>query len=214
MSLKPSDLWTWRGEVGRGKYAGLGLFLFAIKYNIDRVAASAYGYEWSVFNYWDFGDRGINLILPQRARFLAVLVLVALPFIWAGIVLTLRRLRDAGLPLWLVISFFLPFINLFFFLLLTIMPSATKPPDRFGTSRFRHVLLRVIPESAIGSAAMGILATVILGLVLTLLSIYGLADYGWGLFVGVPFFLGLNSVLIYVAPCFARVSFAGAWEQS
>lgn len=197
MSLKPSDFWTWRGEVGRGKYALLGIFLFAIKYNLDRVVALRYGYRWSVFNYWEFDDRGINQLPFERAQFFAVLVLAALPFVWAGVVLTLRRLRDAGLPLWLVISFFLPFINLFFFLLLTIMPSSTSPPDRRGISSLRRALLRIVPESEVGSAAMGILVTMLLALVLTFLSVYGLADYGWGLFVGVPFFLGLNSVLVY-----------------
>ncbi len=44
---------------------------------------------------------------------------------------------------------------------------------------------------------MGIVATAVLAVVVTTLSARGLGNYGRGLFVGIPFFLGLDSVLIY-----------------
>jgi hypothetical protein len=56
---------------------------------------------------------------------------------------------------------------------------------------------QLIPQSEFGSAALGILATAILSVGITALSAAGLGQYGWGLFVGIPFFLGLNSTLIY-----------------
>src|SRR5678816_3377432 len=107
------DVWSSVGKIGRARYLATGLVLFALKHNIDRLLAAAYGYPWEIFNYWIFDSpSGIAKLTEQDAWFYGALVLVALPFVWAGTMLTLRRLRDAGLPLWFVIFFFLPFLNL------------------------------------------------------------------------------------------------------
>jgi uncharacterized membrane protein YhaH (DUF805 family) len=199
LSLELQDFWSWRGKVGRAKYVGLGLFLFAIKHNLDRLVAGYFGYDWTILDYWIFDERRVSTLSQHRAGFYATLVLLALPFIWVGVVLTIRRLRDAGLPLWLVIFFFAPFVNLVFFLILGGFPSAsseTADDSSFGLS-IQRKLSAVIPKSEFGSAAMGILTTVFLAILFTLLSVYWMNQYGWGLFVGIPFFLGLNSVLIY-----------------
>jgi len=197
--FRPLDLWTWRGKVGRAKYAGVGFFLFAIKHTLDRIAALSYGYQFTFLTYWVETEVGIENITRARAEFLAVLVLIALPFIWVGVVLTLRRLRDVNLPLWLVVLFFVPFLNLFFFLLLSILPSGTVKtnPADLELSTSEGILSRILPKSEIGSAAFGILITTILAVLFTVLGVYVLDQYGWGLFIGIPFFLGLNSVLIY-----------------
>lgn len=200
MGLAPSDFWTWRGKVGRAKYTGLGVFLFAIKHNLDRVVASSFGNRWGIFNYWAFDEPGgVNTLTGGRAKFYATLVTVALPFIWIGVALTLRRLRDAHLPLWMVAFFFLPLVNLFFFLVLALIPSTPRklPRRPLARRRFYETLARVIPDSELGSAVMGILVTVLLAVVATMFSVERMGNYGWGLFVGIPFFLGLNSVLVY-----------------
>jgi hypothetical protein len=41
-------------------------------------------------------------------------------------------LRSAGLPLWLVLVFFVPFVNLLFFVLLGVLPA------RAAEARTRH----------------------------------------------------------------------------
>ncbi len=195
MSLQVFDVWSWRGTIGRARYLATGLVLLAIKHNIDRFLAAAYGYPWSIFNYWVFDrPQGIEGITPREANFYASLVAVALPFIWVGTVLTLRRLRDADLPLWLVIFFFLPFLNLIFFIILAAIPSSLSLDRR---SSFSSRAGRLIPESEFGSAVVGIFATAILAVLVTGFSVNNLGNYGWGLFVGIPFFLGLNSTLIY-----------------
>ena len=108
--------------------------------------------------------------------------------------LTLRRLRDADFPLWLVLLFFLPFLNLIFFTVLSVIPSNQSLNKRLKLS---SRIGRLIPESEFGSAVFGILATALLAALITALSAEGLGKYGWGMFVGIPFFLGLNSSLIY-----------------
>ena len=189
------DVWSCDGSIGRARYLATGLILFALKHNIDRLLAAAYGYPWGIFNYWIFdGASGIAKLTDQDAWFYGALVLVALPFVWAGTMLTLRRLRDAGLPLWFVIFFFLPFLNLIFFVILSAIPSSEPLSDR---SRLTSRIGRLIPESEFGSAIFGILFTTILAVATTVFSAEGLGNYGWGVFVGIPFFLGLNSTLIY-----------------
>lgn len=190
------DVWSSRGTIGRQRYLVTGLILFALKHNIDRLLAAFYGYDWSPFSYLIFFSPGDSLadLSPKNVTFYGVLVLFALPFIWIGVVLTLRRLRDAGLPLWLVILFFVPLINLIFFVILAAVPgslAAAKSPQ--VSSRIG----RLIPESELGSAAFGILTTALLTAVEIAFTTNGLGNYGWGLFVGIPFFLGLSSTLIY-----------------
>lgn len=198
MDLKLSDFWSWEGKVGRAKYAGFGIGLCLIKLNIDRVVTGLMGYGWSLDDYWIFGAEDVASISARQMQLYAVLVTLALPFIWTGIVLTIRRLRDAHLPTWLVVFFFVPFVNLLFFLMLLLVPSAS-PEETYSpvSPGFGATVSRMIPSGEFGSALMGILITALMGVVLTVLSVYGLAQYGWGLFVGIPFFLGLNSVLIY-----------------
>jgi hypothetical protein len=170
--------------------------LFALKHNLDRLLASLFGYRWGPFNYLIFfsPDERVDGLESQDAKFYAVLVLFALPFIWIGVVLTLRRLRDAGLPLWLVVLFFVPLINLIFFVLLAAIPGTAAP---IRSSRGVSLIGQFIPESEFGSAVFGIVATAFLTALEIAFTTNGLGNYGWGLFVGIPFFLGLSSTLIY-----------------
>jgi hypothetical protein len=195
MISKILDLWSWHGTIGRARYFGTGLVLLALKHNVDRFLASAFGYRWRIFNYWVFDTpKGITGLTQREITFYGVLVLIALPFIWIGTALTLRRLRDADLPLWLVIFFFLPFLNLIFFVILSAIPSQES---RERESKLNSTISRLIPESEFGSAVFGILATALLAAAAAAFSATGLGNYGWGIFVGIPFFLGFNSTLIY-----------------
>lgn len=199
MKLKLSDLWTWQGTIDRGRYAFWGVLLFAVKHNLDRLVASwVFHKPWGIFNYLLPGAAFSLLDLPPSDRiFFAEMVAMALPFIWCGVALTLRRLRDAGLPLPLVALFFVPVLNLLFFLILSFA-SSRAPEEARGTMPPRSWWLdRVIPESTLGSAAVGVLLTLVVTLALTLLSVRFFQDYGWGLFIGVPFFMGLASVLLH-----------------
>lgn len=200
--MKFSDLWRWEGTIDRGPYALIGLIGFAIKHNLDRIlATAAFHRRWGLFNYWIPFDRSVRItsLSPSDRVFLFWMLVLSLPFIWVGVVLTLRRLRAIGAPLWLVALFFAPYVNLLFFLVLCIYPSQSaedllKPPRE----RENRTLRRIIPESSWGSAAMAMLITSLLGLGAVLLSVKTvLSVYGFGLFVALPFCLGLFSVLLH-----------------
>jgi hypothetical protein len=55
----------------------------------------------------------------------------------------------------------------------------------------------LIPQGEFGSAVFGVVATVFLTALEIVFTTNGLGNYGWGLFVGIPFFLGLSSTMIY-----------------
>ena len=190
------DIFDWDGQVGRARYLGTGLVLLAIKHNLDRLLAYMFGYPWSPTSYWVFvsPSGGIKGLSPDDAMFYVVLLLFAMPFIFIGTAMTFQRLRDAGLPLWLVMLFYVPFLNLIFFAILSVIPSRQQVPEG---SKLTSRIGRLIPESEFGSAVFGIVVTGLLAVLETVLSTNGLGQYGWGLFVGIPFFLGLNSTMIY-----------------
>jgi hypothetical protein len=201
MRISFRDLWRWDGEVDRGVYALAGFLGFALKHNLDRVMATVvFGLPWEILNYW---ISPFDLIPPPslsspQGRLVVALVALALPFIWVGVAMTVRRLRSAGLPLWLAVLFFAPFVNLLFFVILCVLPSRDAPAaaPRVGT-RSPSWLDRFVPRHPVGSAAMGMLATNLIFVPLIWWSTASLTTYGMGLFVGLPFCMGLVSALIF-----------------
>ena len=200
MAFRFSDLWHWDGTVSQGTYAAVGLIGVAIKHNIDRLIASSYlGYDNS-FNYWaPLGKAArLNHLSNTEAKFLATLLLLSIPFLWVGVAMTVRRLRDAGQPVWLVVLFFIPVINVLFFLALCALPPQERSAYREGAPwPGPGVLDGMIPRSALGSAVLSIFLTSVLGLAFVALGTLVIGAYGWGLFVALPFCLGMFSVLLY-----------------
>jgi hypothetical protein len=201
MKISFDTLWRSSGTVDRGTYALVGVLGFALKHNLDRLVASlVFHRPWGLFNYW-VPVRDVTRITGLRgseAVFLGTLLALALPFIWVGVVLTLKRLRSAGLPLQLVALFFFPVLNLVFFLALCLFPQVdpSRADAKEKNSR-RASLARIIPEDALGAASLALLITVPIGLGAALLGSQVLQNYGWGLFVALPFTVGFAAALIY-----------------
>jgi hypothetical protein len=201
MKIAFADWWRPSGTIDRGTYAVIGLVGFALKHNLDRLVATyVFHRRWDLFNYWIPLSQvaRITSLHESDARFLAGMVAFALPFIWIGVTLTLKRLRSVGWPLALVLLFFAPFLNLPFLLLLCFVPQRETPPEAAThPSPKRPLSIRIIPNSALGSAAASLLITVPLGLGMILLGSKVLQNYGWGIFVALPFTMGFGAALIY-----------------
>jgi hypothetical protein len=202
MKFRFADLWRWDSTMDRGAYALIGLIGFALKHNLDRLLATGIFHRpWGIFNYWIPLSQAaqISKLNHADAVFLGGMLALSLPFVWIGVTLTLRRLRSAGLPLWLVILFFAPFVNLAFFLLLAVLPARDTVPGRLqpGEAPRPRLLGGLIPANPAGSAAMSLVLTVPFAWGFALLGTQVLFQYGWGLFVALPFTLGLTSVLLY-----------------
>jgi hypothetical protein len=201
MKIAFAELWRPSGTIDRGTYALVGVLGFALKHNLDRLVA-AYGFhrQWGLFNYW-VPVRDVARITELRdgeAVFLGTMVALALPFIWIGVVLTLKRLRSAGLSPTLVALFFVPFMNLLCFFVLCLAAEQNRSlSERQEGTRNSSWLMRTLPESALGSAAISVLLTVPVGLGLAVLGSQLLTNYGWGLFVALPFAMGFAAATIY-----------------
>ena len=121
MKLRFSDLISPVGTIARTEYVFWGVVLFAIKYNIDRIIAyQLFHRKWRIWEY--LFPIQLDLSPQENKNFLIALLIAALPFIWSGCVLTIKRLRASALPVSLVILFFVPIINLFFFAILALLP--------------------------------------------------------------------------------------------
>jgi hypothetical protein len=199
MQLRVSDLWRWDGTLDRGSYVLWGCLLFALKYNMDRLVAGI-GFEekWSLFSYLELSTSG-SLPAQAKMNFYATLLALALPFIYVGVVQTMRRLRGAGLPRASVVLFFVPVVNLFFFLVLSVLPDAAPGVGAIAdpADRRKRYFDALIPQGQLGSAALALLVTTAASVPLTVFAIFQLHDYGFGVFVGLPFVMGLVAVLIY-----------------
>ena len=201
MKIGFADLWRPSGTADRGTYALVGFVGFALKHNLDRlIATHGFHRPWGLINYWvPLGDvRRITDLRGPQAAFLETMLALALPFVWVGVAMTLKRLRSARLPLPLVVMFFVPFLNLLFFLVLCLVPEREHLLQQpAGEMPGESVWWTMLPQSALGSAAVSILLSVPPGLAIVLLGVKVLTNYGWGLFVALPFAMGFAAALVY-----------------
>ncbi len=247
--IRVSDLWRWDGTISRATYATWGGGLVAFKYGIDSfVAGVIFHRPWSWINYISPGQ-AIDILAMSSADqvFFLTMILISIPFIWVGIVLTMRRLRAAGLPVWLCKLFFVPIVNLLVFTSLCLLPTqsnrnildrdddaeliegdqATKqiadgnakplhqvPPlpapvqktedalpdlihSSFGQVMKQHANLPFSKENRWSDGAYSVVMTVPAAALLAFLSTTVFPNYGWSLFIGLPFAVGMASALLF-----------------
>jgi hypothetical protein len=223
-----SDLWRWRGTIDRFPYLLAGTALLVLKYALDWLTVNVlFGRSWAPLDYFVIPVQANRIAaLAEEDRWLfGILLAQALPFVWMGVLLTVKRLRAAQLSPALVLFFFVPLVNLVFFLILGLLPSrrapAVPPMDEShapgglgpGSERFARVYEnyqrteswrrlhsaheRITHGSPMASAAVSLGISVPLMVAFVALSTSGLGNYGWGLFVGGPFALGLGSVVLF-----------------
>jgi uncharacterized membrane protein YhaH (DUF805 family) len=199
MAMTFKSLWRWDGTVSRKTYALFGASALAIKFNLDRVIADYFGFHWNLWSYLDPVEvPGRFHPLSVRERyFLAVLFITSLPFIWLGITMTVKRLRDAGQALTLTLLFFAPVVNLLLFALLCLMPSQLTSSDSARSDRRAALPSRYWPTSRSGSAAAAVVITALLGVVVTWGALRFIGTYGLTLFISLPFVMGYLAVLIH-----------------
>ena len=121
------DLWRWKGRVDQKSYAIVGITAFFLKRLIDELISRrlAEGSGVFLFRYWE--TLGINTRISQLSRhqatYLSVMLVAAMPFIWLGVAMTTKRLRDGGWRTWLAALFFVPVLNAVFLATLCFVPS-------------------------------------------------------------------------------------------
>jgi uncharacterized membrane protein YhaH (DUF805 family) len=195
MAFPGYELVRWDGRVDRQRYFLTGLIVFAIKYNLDRlVAIGAFGRPWGPLSYL-YPDNFTGLLAVQEADrvFHLTMVAMSLPFVWIASVMTIRRLRDAGLSFWMLPVLFIPVANWLLIGLLCLTPTASpvfappplpRSPSDADAGGFRSAVLSVLITAGIGAA-------------LTAAGAKWLATYGWGLFVAAPLALGFIAASLH-----------------
>lgn len=104
-----------------------------------------------------------------------------------------RRALDAGIPPWVALAAAIPDLNYLLFLWLCLMPSRAPGESKHPEDDTSQSQSTELPESisALRSGLWGMLSAGGLGLVLLLLNVYGLEDYGSLLFFGTPLMMGV-----------------------
>ena len=117
-----------RARVARRPYIVWGLGLAALKFAID--TAIVYGFTrrtWSPIGYVVpsavLRSEGLGNV---PAAMHIVLVLAALPFLWVGLTMSVRRAADAGISPWLGTLFLVPGVNYLIILLLSVLPTKSE----------------------------------------------------------------------------------------
>ena len=195
------------GTTGRATYFLTGTGLFLVKFALDWTVAQAFGRPWSPLNYLIWPDREALLVfqLPEDdRRFGLTMLALALPFIYVGVTLTLRRLRDAGLPPALVVLFFIPAVNLLVILGLCVVPPQAPlvypAAEPALARRARAAHRRVAGDSNPAAFIVAVLVSVAVIVGLVFLSANLLQSYGFGVFVAAPFAQGWLAVVLYGLP--------------
>lgn len=195
------------GTLGRARYLALGVSLFGLRFALDWTVARRFGRPWSPLSYLVWPDRESVLVFELSdadRQFGITLLALALPFIWIGVTLTLKRLRDAHLPLALVLLFFVPLVNVMVLLGLCLVPS--RPPVPSGAANAEHApeaRPAIRPAAGGGRLASFWLAS-LLSAAVTVAYVYFsatlLKSYGFGVFVAAPFALGFMAAMIHGLP--------------
>ena len=177
---------TFEGRIDRARYFITGTFLLALKYFTDALIAARFLVPWHVWSYFLPPRPLTSTAFGQDVHKLYfILWAVAIPFFWTGISFTVRRLRDSGHRIGWLFLFFLPVANLFFFLYLSLAPTAAQSERSLSAEQDAEAA-----TPSFGTPLLGVLVAAFLGLLLVLFSANLLAQYAWGLFLGVPFVVG------------------------
>lgn len=185
-------LWfTFERSVDRRAYLTSGLALIPLKYAGDvALVWFAAGRVWRPADYVSPVASLVSARLHNAPpALLPALAVWALPFLWIGVSMSMRRALDAGRSAWLALLFFVPGVSYLFMAAMCALPSRPRPaspaePPRPNEDRLPSALLAIAAGAAVG---LGMLA----------LSVYGLASYGISLFLGTPFVIGALTAFLF-----------------
>jgi hypothetical protein len=187
------------GRMRRGAFVAWGAALMALKVGVDWVAFRVYARPWTPAFY--VNPEASHLTAPggDFDPLMLTVLASAVPFMAAGLILTLRRLRDAGLPTGLAALFFVPFAKFLFFAVAAAAPShdARAPVDLPG-GPFRGGAVKP-PRAPLRRGVAFLVASALgatVGLGAVGVSVWLLRDYGVAMFIFAPGIATFTSTLL------------------
>ena len=187
------SLWFgFRDPVSRGTYFRHGLGLMVFKCAADALLIWRFaGRVWTPLNYLSpLLSTRTELLRGAPAWLLPSLIVFALPFLWIGVSMSMRRAADANVSPWIALLFFVPGLNLVLMAALSVVPSRSRVPRPVEASP-------PAVDDRLKSAMLGVAASVGITLLTVGIGIYLRRSYSAGLFLGVPFTIGYISSYIY-----------------
>jgi hypothetical protein len=183
--------------IDRRTYLTLGVSLMVFKYVADAVVIGvAAGVFWTPADYLlpmiTFKSAKVARFTPGLSLWL---LLWTLPFIWIGVVLSVRRALDARIFPGVVVAFFLPFLNYVLMAALAIAPTGDAPLVRPEPAPLAPPAPEP-PASSTRSSQLGIVAGAVAGVLMIVIGVIGFRSYGGSIFLGVPFMTGLISAAV------------------
>lgn len=211
-SARPPGLRGWLAlwfglalRVSRRDYLVSGAVLMALKYALDN--AIVYGFTGRVWPPWAYLVPSLALrqstVSATPTTAYALLGFAALPFLWVGLSMSVRRAADAGKSPWLGLGFLLPVVNYIVIAVLSLLPSQAQAHWAPPATPFRPAPeAPVAPplDAGIAKSVQAVLVGVILGGGMTAFSVYAVHSYGGALFFASPFAMGAVSALIFNRP--------------
>jgi uncharacterized membrane protein YhaH (DUF805 family) len=183
--------WTFAAPVRPSDYLRHGLGLVTLKYAGDvLLVALGTGRFWTPLDYL----RSIPFLVSTRfdgapAWLMPALAVWTIPFLWAGITLTLRRALDAGWSAWTTVAFFVPVVNYLTMVVLCLVPTSPRTPVQDERPRPY--------ERRLPSAFLAIGAGLLFGIGMVVLAVTHLRHYGLALFFGTPFAIGALTAFLF-----------------
>jgi uncharacterized membrane protein YhaH (DUF805 family) len=185
----------------RAPFLLVGAVLMAAKVSLDAALCRRWGVAMTPMFYVDpqasspFGSEGA--LDPK----MVTIFLFAVPFMAVGVLLTLRRLRDAALPRWLAVLFFVPFAKFLFFAVCAAVPTASAPQVTTvvgvagGPYREARFVIRPVRNPGVAVLVAGSVGAVV-GLGCIGVSVWVLRSYGFLAFLFAPAVTGFTSALV------------------
>jgi len=182
---------TFERRVSRKIYllAGVGLALTKFAGDCAMVWAAT-GKLWAPTDYLS----PVHAVLSTRladapAALLPLLAVWALPFIWIGITMSMRRALDAGLSAWWALFFFVPGFSYAFMAFMCVLPTDNDPTPNPEAPRAY--------EMRLPGALLSMAAGIGIGVSMLAISVYALQQYGTSLFIGTPFVIGAVTAFLF-----------------
>jgi len=179
--------------LGRVSYLLCGVVLVAIKIGLDRLVLQSYGDPVPPAIYWPPIHIALMAMFGHQLNGLMALSVIAILFSVCSVWLTMRRLKALQLRGWLSFLIFLPGVNLLFFCFLVATPEAS-PKGEPQNRRFR--LLAMLKNDSIASLFVCAGIAAICGLLAAVLSVLKFQSYSFGVFLALPFAIGLLTTLL------------------
>jgi uncharacterized membrane protein YhaH (DUF805 family) len=172
--------------LSRAPYAAIGLMLAIVKYAGDVLLIwYATGVRWTPFDYLDpFKLPLLHRVENAQFGITLILMLWMVPFLWIGVVYTMRRALDAGWSPWWALAFFVPYLNYGLMIMLCVWPSS----DKYAVGERGRAPVHGSPAN---SVALGIAAGVVFALAMIGVAVVLKGAYAFGLFLGTPLGMGI-----------------------